>query len=118
MAIAIPAYQSYLRKGKAKSAAGDLTALSLFLENSFQKTLAYPTIAQTTDTTTTNSSLTTAGINGWAASQSSAFAYKVVSTASTYTLTADGTGSMTGCTLTLNNTNSRSATSTCGFTTW
>lgn len=43
-AISFPAYSSYITKSEIRSAQADLMALSLSLENQYQRTLAYPVI--------------------------------------------------------------------------
>lgn len=110
-ALALPAYTGYINKSRAKSAGADLAALALNMENRYQLQLSYPVYA-------TNTAATNAVFSAWSPAQSSHFTYTMVSTASTYTLTATGQGSSAGCTLSLNNVNARTATSACGFTTW
>ena len=51
--IAIPSYSNYVKKAHIKAAQSDLVALSLVLENTYQRTLSYP-IQTTTDTATKN----------------------------------------------------------------
>ncbi|CAN5279935.1 N/A [soil metagenome] len=112
--VALPAYTTYITKSRARSAASDLVALSLNLENSFQKTLNYP-VATTGTTNETQSKMP-----GWMPTQSAYFTYSLVSTASpsAYTLTATGIGDM-GCTLVLKSDNTRAATgASCGFSVW
>ena len=41
-AIAIPSYQNYITKSKIKEAQSNLIALSLSVENAYQRTLSYP----------------------------------------------------------------------------
>lgn len=112
--IALPAYNSYVRKSKAKAAAADLTSLAMNFENAYQKTLSYPTDT-TTSTATTKSKMT-----NWQPSlDNTNFEYSITTaTASTYELTATGQGSLSGCDLKLKHDNTRNATSTCGFTKW
>ena len=43
-AVAMPSYDRYVKKSRARGASADLVALSLTLENQFQKTLAYPVL--------------------------------------------------------------------------
>ena len=125
-AIAYPAYQSYVTKSRALAAASDLVGMALALENTFQKTLAYPTYAnETTIPALPASRANSTGANdfsAWAPSQSTYFNYKVTSTATTFTVKAAGKGSGSGmssnCTLTLTNNNVRAAASACGFTSW
>ncbi len=114
--IALPAYQSYVTQSRAQAATADLVAMALALENSFQKTLSYPVYA--TQTTIAGGD---ANFTAWTPSQGSYFTYKVISTSSTFTVTAVGTGSMSSsCILTLTNANVRSAPSdnACGITSW
>lgn len=52
-AVAMPAYNNYINRGHIKTAQADLIALSLNLENFYQKRLAYPAFPEAdTDTTT------------------------------------------------------------------
>jgi len=114
-AIALPAYDNYIKRSRAQSASADLVSLGLNFENTFQRKLAYP--ASTAATTAEVKAL----MPGWAVSQDAFFAYSVNSAAGSYTLTATGTGSMSGCTLSLNNANNRSISggSACGgLSTW
>jgi len=110
-ALALPSYQSYVNKSRAKSASADLAALALNMENRYQLQLVYPVNAAGTAATTTM-------FPAWAPTQAAYFTYTLVSTTSSYTLTATGKSSLSGCNLTLNNSNTRSASSSCGFTTW
>lgn len=113
-AIALPAYNSYITKSSIKSAEADLVALSLNLENYYQKQLAYP-VSSASGTTQIqcallgNPSPCTSPTSGWQPSQSSTFSYSISSTATTYTVTATGTGAnVSGCTITLDQGNNRS----------
>lgn len=122
-AIALPSYQQYVQKSRAKSAAADLMTLSLVVENQFQKTLTYPTAA----TTTTDATIS--AFTGWNPGQRQffnyAYAYRAANSTATppvdegYTLTATGIGNM-ACTLTFTSPNLRNATgNSCGFSgTW
>ncbi len=111
-AIGLPSYQNSINKSREKSAAADLMALSTDMENTYQRTLAYPT--QTTATT----ALTAAASIGWSASQDDFFVYSVASTSSAYTLTATGSGAMSGCVMTLTQANVRTASSGCIMDSW
>lgn len=110
-AVALPSYTGYIKKSRAKSASADLAALALNMENRYQLQLSYPVYAA--NTVASNSVF-----SAWSPTQASYFAYTMVSTASSYTLTATGKGGSAGCNLTLNNLNTRTASSACGFTTW
>lgn len=112
MAIAIPSYQSYITKSRARTASADLVALATDLENAFQRTLSYPVL------TTTTTADTSAATIGWNPADDDYFTFSVTSTASTYTLTAAGVSTLAGCNLTLTDANVRTSTSNCGFTSW
>lgn len=108
--IALPAYQNYIKRSRAKAASADLVSLGLNFENEFQRKLKYPvsSAGSTAETKTL--------MPGWMPSQDS-FAYSVNSTATGYTLTATGSGNMSGCDLTLDSSNNRTITggSPCGL---
>jgi type IV pilus assembly protein PilE len=114
-AVALPSYNSFVKKGRAKDAAADLVALSLNLENRFQLQLAYPVNAAGTSATATTA---TTNFTAWAPTQLSYFTYTLESAANSYTLTATGKSTLSGCNLTLSHANVRTASSACGFTTW
>lgn len=103
--IALPSYQGYVKKSRARAAAADLVALAAAVENEFQRKLTYPTAL--------------ADVKTWRPAQGDFFTY-AYSTDNTYTLSATGKGSMDGCTLTLQHNNARTASSaaTCGFGSW
>lgn len=106
-AIALPAYDSYITKSRIKTAQADLAALALNLENAYQRQLAYPALDLDGNSTVTGA------FSGWHPAES-AFTYSVDSSSSSYTLTATGnTGKVNGCTITLDNENTRAITS-CG----
>lgn len=116
-AIALPSYASYITKSKAKNAASDLVTLNLVIESLYLRNLTYPT-PTTNPTTSTTATQTYAA--GWQPVESENFEYTLTvnSSAKTYTLTATGkTGTRNaGCTLTLNQANTRtiSGGTTCG----
>ncbi|HEF0046162.1 TPA: prepilin-type N-terminal cleavage/methylation domain-containing protein [Citrobacter freundii] len=92
--VALPAYQNYIKKAHANTAASDLAALSSSIENYFQGTLGYP---ETLEKITT-----------WnPASNEALFVFQYENNDPGYTLTATGKGSMSGCTLILNEKNVR-----------
>lgn len=109
--IALPAYQDYVKKGHAKTAAADLSALASSVENHFQRTLAYPAaLTLPTDMKTWNP-----------ASKVFTYTYTYDTDAGTYFLEAEGTGQMLGCDLKLEHDNTRepiSPDSKCGGFTW
>ncbi|MCL1622567.1 hypothetical protein L817_024660 [Ralstonia pseudosolanacearum CaRs-Mep] len=111
--IAIPSYTRYIVKSHAKGAAGDLIALSLNLENDYQLQFQYP--APYAANTVANNTL----FPGWNPSEKSDFNYTLTTTATTYLLTAAGSsGMMSGCVLTMDQNNNRTATNACVITSW
>lgn len=110
-AIALPSYESYLKKSRARAAGADLGALALNMENVRQLQLDYKVFPK-------DSTADTSRFPGWSASMSQYFAYKVESTVSTYSLRAVGQGASAGCELTLDNRGVKTATSACGFLSW
>ena len=114
-AIALPAYNNYIIKGKIKAAQADLVALSLNVENFYQRQLSYPA-SGTADTAETK-----VLFSGWSPAQKDDFTYQLINASTTsYTVKATGTGSgLTGCTLTLDHENERVANGCLGAgTTW
>ena len=111
--VALPAYQNYVKKAHANTAASDLAALSSSIENHFQRKLSYPE-----DNDTVIEEITT-----WKpASNLDLFSFKYENNDSEkYTLTATGKGSMAGCTLTLQENNTRTpaqGVKACGGFSW
>jgi len=109
-AVALPAYQSYIKKSRAKAAGADLVALSLNVENFYQKKLSYPSDSTDTDDWQ----------GGWSAAVAEFFTYSSSFESSQYTLKATGkSGAMSGCDVTLvvphTGNTTRSATSGCGL---
>lgn len=104
--IALPSYQNYLKKSRARAATADLVALSAAVENVFQRTLQYP--AELSEVTT------------WQGGQTDHFDYGYEVSGGTYTLEASGRGAMSGCNLGLTNDNVRSVSSAaaCGISSW
>ena len=126
-AIAVPSYQSYVTKSRAQAATSDLVGMGLALENTFQKTLSYPsTYATETPIPALAASRTAStGFNdfsGWSPAQSSYFSYSVITTSAGFTVKATGNGAAmsSNCVLTLSNENVRTAPADniCGFTSW
>ena len=92
-AIAVPSYSSFVYKGEIKTATADAKALSLNFENTYQRTLSYPTIVAA-DTLTTK-------FTGWKPA-SNAFSFSAVGTAAAYTITVSGSATgYSGCKITL-----------------
>lgn len=114
-AIALPAYNNYILKGKVKAAQADLVALSLNVENHYQRQLTYP--ASGADSTAATKAL----FSGWNPAQKDDFKYELTNASATsYTVKATGTTSgVSGCTLTLDHENKRVASGCPGSgTTW
>ena len=105
-AIALPSYERYVKKSRARGASADLVALSLTLENRYQKSLEYP--VQTNLNPVGNANFT-----AWNPAQGSYFTYSLTSTKTTYALTATARDTGWTCTLTLDEKNARNAASTC-----
>jgi len=114
-AIAMPSYSNHIKKSKAKTASADLIALSLNFENKYQLQLQYSDKNATTTTSTATKALFP---NSWKPAQENDFNYTTSYGTNSYTLTATGKGSLSGCNLSINNNNEKTATSACGFTSW
>lgn len=113
--IAVPSYQNSVTKSKIKEAQSNLVALSLSVENIYQRTLSYPVLDLTN----------TAGIKGNATfkmwnptSATFSYAYKSTDSAA-YMLTATGVDAkVAGCTLTLSNDGTRTVSGCSVSTGW
>lgn len=119
-AIAMPAYNNYINRGHLKTAQADLIALSLNLENFYQKRLAYPATANTDSNTTGK----VKGLfPGWSPAAGEKFDYATQNggsgTAATtgYTVTATGKvgGALADCTLSLDQTGDKQLTNSCPY---
>ena len=96
-AIAMPAYNNYVNRGKIKTAQADLVALSLKLENVYQRKLVYPTTAITTGTADVKQAYV-----GWAPATKDFVFSTSGGTGADYTITATGSaGGVNGCVITL-----------------
>jgi len=104
-AIALPSYDSYIVKSEIRTAQSDILALSLNIENVYQRTLSYPT----TITTNTTIGLETQ-FKGWHHSGSNFDFSLTEHTATDYTIQASGTGRQSGCNITITNENEREST--------
>jgi type IV pilus assembly protein PilE len=110
--IAANAYGNYLARAKVQAAKADLTALALNLENELQRNLVYGT----------HSDISTQAIEGfykgWVPSQASSFTYRLTSSPTSYTLTADGiSGPLANCQLKLDSTATGSLSGNCATVT-
>lgn len=108
-AIAFPSYSSFIAKSEIRSVQADLLALSLNLENQYQRTLAYPTIPDDKKTTTAGIASV---LKGWSSSATNFNVKFEDITASTYKITAEGkSGSrQANCKISLSQDNTRTAT--------
>ncbi|OUS73871.1 hypothetical protein B5G52_03665 [Pseudoalteromonas sp. A601] len=93
--IALPSYQNYIERSRAQVAGADLVALSVALENHFQRQLSY-------------TGATTSNVNWYQASTD--YTITMTLTASTYSLKATGSE----CTLTLTHEGTRTLSGGCG----
>jgi len=93
--IAFPAYQNYILRSQAQVAGADLVALSVSLENRFQRQLSY-------------SGATTDNVNWYQSSKN--YTINMSVTANSYLLKATNSD----CVLTLSNTGSRTLSGNCG----
>ena len=98
-AIAVPAYNNYITRGKIKTVQADLIALSLNCENHYQRMLSYPSVNYA------NKTLIMAAFPSWGpASADADFGFSTADAAAgtTYTLVATGTaGGANGCIISL-----------------
>ena len=103
--IALPSYQESVYRSKMRTAQQDLVGMSLHLENAFNRALAYPS-------TTNTGAKTKEAIPGWSPSSEEAnFVFLITaSSATAYTVTAEGAGQMSGCNITLTQANVRATT--------
>lgn len=105
--IAFPAYQNYLIKSRAQAAAADLGALSAAVESNFQRTLSYY------NQNAVGTEAVKTAFHQWTPAQSGEFFVYNFKADAPYVITAQGVGTMNGCTLTLNGNNERTATPSC-----
>lgn len=126
LTVALPAYQNYIRRGHAQTAAADLVALSLAMENLYQRQLQYP-LPSANPTTSTSATISYVASGGatqpWQPARAAIFNYTLNVASTSYSLTASAiTGSnLAGCSLTLSSGNTRtiSGGDACGgLTTW
>jgi len=110
-AIALPSYQQYIERSRARTAAADLMALAAAFENRFQRQLSYAASATSTETTAATANL----VVGWQPSAGDFFTYTANVTASSYDLATTGSGGMSGCTITLDEDNTRTTSDACGI---
>ena len=108
VALALPSYMDYVKRSKARTAQADLRALSAAAESYRQRKLAY------WDEDEGSAADIQAVFNGWnPASKGADFGFSYDADGGSYTITATGTGSVDGCTLTLDASNTSDADGTC-----
>jgi len=102
--VALPAYSDSMDRAKMRTAQIDLAGMALVMESQFGRTLAYPAAT----TTTAN---TKAALPGWSPTATADFDFKITaSSASSYTLNAQGKGRLANCVIAMTHTNTRSTT--------
>lgn len=107
-AIALPAYNGYVNRGKIKTAQADLVALSLNFENQYRKQLSYAASSVSYG----NSSSLAAAYDSWSPA-SKDFNFTATAAPSTYTLNAVGSANgVVNCTVSLTNAGVKSITNT------
>ena len=119
--IALPSYRNYVLKSTLRTAQADVIALSLAIENAYQRTLAYPP-----HTDITGDAIPTAFKSWRAASKTDVIVFKLTSgssitdlssaTVAGYVITATPQGSeISSCVLTLDNSGIKKVGSGCRF---
>lgn len=119
-AIAVPQYSSYVLTQKIKTAQADIVAASMAMEARFNLQMAYPAAQTGPASTTTTSDMKTA-LNGWSPAQANDFNYFIsASSGTSFTISATGkTNNLTSCTITIDQSNTRTITTGCaGATKW
>ena len=100
-AIAVPSYTGYLNKQRMRAAQADLVVLAADVENTFQRTLAYPATTATTAATQT-------ALAAWRPSDVKFFDFVISASSSVaFTVQAVGKGALSGCTISLTQANVR-----------
>ena len=122
-AVALPSYRNYIHRSQARTAAADLAALGLALEQRYQKTLKYPIYSSETaidPLPSARSGSVASDFGAWVPAQGKQFAYAIVrSDANSYTLKASTRqGQPFSCTLTLTDKNVRDASACAILGTW
>lgn len=118
--IALPSYQAYVEKSRLRAAQADIVALSLAIENHYQRTLSYPTHDDILENDTPKTEISTA-FTSWKPSSVDGISFKLKSgTAGIkdvngadlpggtgYLITATPSGNISGCALVLDSNNGR-----------
>lgn len=102
--VAVPAYNDYVRRGRVAEATSNLASLRVTMEQYYQDNRTYLNGAACGATMPTAPAV-------------QHFTFACAGTATTYTLTATGTGNMAGFSYTLNEANAKASTVT-GVTGW
>ncbi|WP_308469334.1 type IV pilin protein [Acinetobacter guerrae] len=117
-AIAMPSYANYIKRANIKAAQSDLVALGLVYENFYQRNLSYPSVNFVSTSALMDSNT---GFPQWAPSKTDIFEFSSNSTRSgkgyTLTATAKNDSNLSGCSLSINEKNIRTA-NNCGNVTW
>lgn len=110
--LALPSYQSYIERGRVRTAQADLVALATAVENTFQRQLRYP------QSSTSSTDGTEEIFPGWHPAEEANFTYTYTPEGNGYSVTAVRI-ERASCTLTLDHANNRSITGDCGgITAW
>ncbi|KFZ38627.1 hypothetical protein HR45_04165 [Shewanella mangrovi] len=110
-AVALPSYRYFIIASRARAATTDLVGLAMEMEAIYKNQLQYPTNAAGTVASSSS-------FSGWAPSEATYFGYSLESSSTSYSLKATGTSTLSGCVLTLDSGNNRTATEACGFSSW
>lgn len=117
--LAYPSLISYLNRNKVRAATSDLAALDLLVQNVYQQQLNYNLGAGNANCAAPLNSTAKVKtcLTGFQPQQANAFAYSITYDNTTYTLSATGAGALSGCSLSLNQANARTA-SGCPVANW
>ena len=118
--IALPSYQAYVEKSRLRAAQADIVALSLAIENHYQRTLSHPAQADKVEDSTPKTEISSV-FTSWKPSSVEDISFKLnAGTAGIkdvdgadlpggagYLITATPTGNIADCALTLDSNNGR-----------
>lgn len=116
--IALPAYDYQMDKGKVRTAQADLVAVSMAMENSYQRRLSYPVLEAKGSRSASQTDIETK-LSSWNPASDTFTFYVVADTSATaYEIRAQGSNRLGSCVLTVDNEGVRSATAECRGTSW
>lgn len=109
--IALPSYSSYIEKSQLRTAQADTVALSLVLENAYQRTLSYPA-----HTNIDQDAIETAFTSWRAASERTDILFTLTSSNTGYTITATPQkATISDCVIQLNNNGGKTMGASCKY---